>query len=137
MQTQLQIIFNESLGTEYYGLHIAVSPSLSRSSSLSTIPWASHVPDSFEDIQGSRWRTFKQRLRYYIPVLGWLPRYSFKSQFKGDFVAGLSVACLLVPQVLSYAESLARVPPVNGLYAAFIATLVYSLLGTSKYLFCS
>ncbi|HEY3239597.1 MAG TPA: SulP family inorganic anion transporter, partial [Acidimicrobiia bacterium] len=40
----------------------------------------------------------------------------------GDLVAGLTVALLLVPQSLAYAE-LAGLPAERGLYAAAAATL--------------
>ncbi|KAJ2369806.1 hypothetical protein H4S02_000295 [Coemansia sp. RSA 2611] len=43
------------------------------------------------------------------------------------------VACLLVPQALSY-SSLTRLPPAYGLYTALVPTLVYGMLGTSRHL---
>ena len=52
---------------------------------------------------------------------------------RGDVAAGLTVAAYLVPQVLAYA-GLARVPPVAGLWAAFVALAVYFLLGSSPQL---
>jgi SulP family sulfate permease len=52
---------------------------------------------------------------------------------RGDVVAGITVAAYLVPQVLAYA-GLARVPPVAGLWAAFVALAVYFLLGSSPQL---
>ncbi|KAJ3028069.1 UNVERIFIED_CONTAM: hypothetical protein HDU68_002520 [Siphonaria sp. JEL0065] len=73
------------------------------------------------------------RLRYYVPVLTWLPVYPL-SQFPSDALAGLSVACLLVPQGLSYAQAILHIPPVYGLYTCITPLLVYSLLGTSKQL---
>lgn len=83
---------------------------------------------------GSFWNNLKPRSRYYVPVLGWLPKYHMPN-LQGDVIAGISVACLLIPQSLSYADSLARVPPIHGLYAAFAATLVYVAMGTSRFLF--
>ena len=50
-----------------------------------------------------------------------------------DVVAGVTVAAYLVPQVLAYA-GLARVPPVAGLWAAFVALAVYFLIGSSPQL---
>ena len=52
---------------------------------------------------------------------------------RGDVAAGVTVAAYLVPQVLAYA-GLARVPPVAGLWAAFVALAVYFLLGSSPQL---
>ncbi|KAJ3070802.1 hypothetical protein HDU98_006191 [Podochytrium sp. JEL0797] len=73
------------------------------------------------------------RLRYYVPVLAWLPAYQ-ASQLAGDVAAGLTVACLLIPQALSYAQAILKIPPVYGLYTCFVPLLVYSLLGTSRQL---
>ena len=50
-----------------------------------------------------------------------------------DLVAGLSVALVLVPQSLAYAE-LAGMPPVTGLYAAAVAPIAGSLVASSTYL---
>ena len=50
-----------------------------------------------------------------------------------DVVAGITVAALLVPQAMAYAE-LAGVPPVSGLYASFVPLLAYALLGSSRQL---
>jgi high affinity sulfate transporter 1 len=50
-----------------------------------------------------------------------------------DLVAGIAVAAYLVPQCLAYAR-LAGVEPVNGLWAALPALVVYALLGTSALL---
>jgi SulP family sulfate permease len=51
----------------------------------------------------------------------------------GDLLAGLSVALVLVPQSLAYAE-LAGMPPERGLYAAAIPLLVAAPLISSPYL---
>src|SRR3954463_7210143 len=61
-------------------------------------------------------------LRHYH--LGWL---------RPDLLAGLSVWAVLVPQGLAYGE-LAGLPPVAGLYTALGALLLYSLVGSSRYL---
>ncbi|HYF28057.1 MAG TPA: SulP family inorganic anion transporter [Baekduia sp.] len=50
-----------------------------------------------------------------------------------DVVAGLSVALVLIPQSLAYAE-LAGMPPERGLYASTIALLVAAPLASSPYL---
>lgn len=79
------------------------------------------------------WTTFRTRLRYYVPVFRWLPHYSMDG-FGHDFIAGLTVACLIIPQSLSYATALAHLDPIHGLYSAFIPGIIYSIFGTSRQL---
>ncbi|MFQ5555632.1 MAG: SulP family inorganic anion transporter, partial [Acidimicrobiia bacterium] len=50
-----------------------------------------------------------------------------------DVVAGLSVAVILVPQALAYAE-IAGMPPYIGLYAAAVPTIAAAFLASSRYL---
>lgn len=52
---------------------------------------------------------------------------------RGDLVAALSVALVLVPQSLAYAE-LAGTPVVNGLYTAAVAAIAAGFIGSSPYL---
>ncbi|KAJ1799153.1 hypothetical protein LPJ59_002022, partial [Coemansia sp. RSA 2399] len=77
-------------------------------------------------------RWWHQRIRYYVPIVGWLPTYSI-GNLATDVKAGLMVACLLVPQALSYG-SLTHLPPAHGLYVALVPALGYALLGTSRHL---
>jgi len=51
----------------------------------------------------------------------------------GDLVAGISVALVLIPQSLAYAE-LAGMPPVYGLYASILPPIVAALFASSPYL---
>lgn len=51
----------------------------------------------------------------------------------GDLVAGLSVALILIPQALAYAE-LAGMPAHHGLYAAALPTIAAALFASSRYL---
>ena len=69
-------------------------------------------------------------LSYYLPVLVWAREYKL-SYLKGDFVAALTVAGMYVPMVLSLADNLAHVPPINGLYAFVLNPFIYALLGSS------
>ncbi|KAJ3356533.1 Solute carrier 26 [Entophlyctis luteolus] len=55
-------------------------------------------------------------------------------QFPRDALAGVTVACLLVPQSLSYAQAIVHIPPIHGLFTCFAPLVVYSLLGTSRQL---
>ena len=51
----------------------------------------------------------------------------------GDLVAGLSVALVLIPQSLAYAE-LAGMPPVYGLYASILPPILAAFFASSPYL---
>ena len=52
---------------------------------------------------------------------------------RGDLVAAITVALVLVPQSLAYAK-LAGLPVVTGLYTAVAATIAGGLIGSSRYL---
>ena len=66
-----------------------------------------------------------------FPFLRWLP-YSVAA-LRADFIAGLTVALVLVPQSMAYAQ-LAGLPPYYGLYAAFLPVVVAALWGSSNQL---
>jgi SulP family sulfate permease len=69
--------------------------------------------------------------RILFPFLGWFP---FKSgTLRADFIAGLTVALVLVPQSMAYAQ-LAGLPAYYGLYAAFLPVAVAALWGSSHQL---
>jgi sulfate permease, SulP family len=53
-----------------------------------------------------------------------------RSWVRGDLLGGVSVAALLIPQVMAYA-TVAGVPPVAGLWAAIPAAAAYAVLGSS------
>ena len=61
-----------------------------------------------------------------------LPR-RVPSPARGDLVAAVTVALVLVPQSLAYAK-LAGLPVVTGLYTAVAATIAGGLIGSSRYL---
>jgi MFS superfamily sulfate permease-like transporter len=67
-----------------------------------------------------------------LTVLSWPAVYKMDN-LKADILAGLTVALVLIPQSLAYAE-LAGLPPYYGLYAAFLPPLVASLFGSSRQL---
>jgi len=52
---------------------------------------------------------------------------------KRDILAGLTVALVLIPQSMAYAE-LAGLPPYYGLYASFLPPMIAALLGSSRQL---
>lgn len=63
-----------------------------------------------------------------------LPRgYRLSIDGRGDLVAGITVAFMLVPQAMAYA-TLAGLPPVMGLYASVFPLLAYAWVGRSPHL---
>lgn len=67
-----------------------------------------------------------------FPFFRWFADYS-KKKLRKDFIAGFTVAVILIPQVMAYA-TLAGLPPVYGLYAALFGAAVASLWGSSPQL---
>ncbi len=67
-----------------------------------------------------------------VPFFRWFREYS-KDAFIRDLIAGVTVAAVYVPQAMAYAL-LAGMPPITGLYTAFIATVVAAIFGSSRYL---
>ena len=61
-----------------------------------------------------------------------LPNLGKKPVFlKNDFVAGITVALIIIPQSLAYAQ-LAGLPAQYGLYAALIPPVIAAFFGSSK-----
>lgn len=66
----------------------------------------------------------------FIPGLYWINHYD-RSWLRGDMIAGLAVAALVVPKALGYA-GIAGVPIQHGLYATAAGAILYALFGTSR-----
>ncbi|XP_052182798.1 probable sulfate transporter 3.4 isoform X2 [Diospyros lotus] len=75
---------------------------------------------------------FLLAFQYIFPISQWLPCYSLQL-FRSDFIAGLTIASLAIPQGISYAK-LAHLPPIIGLYSSFVPPLIYTVLGSSRHL---
>ena len=67
-----------------------------------------------------------------LPFLGWFKGYGGE-KFKLDAVAGITVALVLIPQSMAYAQ-LAGLPPYYGLYASFLPPMIAALFGSSRQL---
>lgn len=65
-----------------------------------------------------------------VPIVQWLPRYS-PSWLLPDFIAGLTIGVMLIPQGLAYAK-IATIPIENGLYSSWVPAAVAVFMGTSK-----
>ncbi|MEQ1661736.1 MAG: SulP family inorganic anion transporter [Thiobacillus sp.] len=70
-------------------------------------------------------------LKKFLPFLRWFP-YS-GTNFRADLIAGITVALVLIPQSMAYAQ-LAGLPPYYGLYASFLPVIVAALWGSSNQL---
>ena len=71
-------------------------------------------------------------LAKYFPFIGWMRTYKRK-YLRGDLIAGLTVAVILIPQGMAYAM-LAGLPPIIGLYASLVPPFIYALFGSSRQL---
>ena len=71
------------------------------------------------------------RFARFLPFLSWFPLKS--DSVKINFLAGLTVALVLIPQSMAYAQ-LAGLPAYYGLYAAFLPVLIGAMWGSSNQL---
>ncbi|MES9824693.1 MAG: solute carrier family 26 protein [Candidatus Thiodiazotropha endolucinida] len=69
----------------------------------------------------------------FIPFLGWIGEIKDKETVRADIIAGITVALVLVPQSMAYAQ-LAGLPVYYGLYASFLPPMVAALFGSSRQL---
>jgi MFS superfamily sulfate permease-like transporter len=67
-----------------------------------------------------------------FPFIGWLRHYSLRA-LRADLVSGLTVALVLIPQSMAYAQ-LAGLDPWYGLYASFLPPMTAALFGSSRQL---
>ena len=67
-----------------------------------------------------------------LPFTGWMSE-SRPATVKADFLAGVTVALVLIPQSMAYAQ-LAGLPAYYGLYASFLPPMIAALFGSSRQL---
>lgn len=70
-------------------------------------------------------------IQKFLPFLRWFPMGG--PTIRADFIAGLTVALVLVPQSMAYAQ-LAGLPAYYGLYAAFLPVMIAAMWGSSNQL---
>jgi len=73
----------------------------------------------------------KRAPRAWFPFLDWLPLSGV--QIRADLLAGVTVALVLIPQSMAYAQ-LAGMPAYYGLYAAFLPVIIGAMWGSSRQL---
>ncbi|CAN1181582.1 Sulfate transporter 1.3 [Linum perenne] len=83
---------------------------------------------SFKDQPGSR--KFILGIQAVFPIFEWGKSYNL-TKFRGDFIAGLTIASLCIPQDIGYAK-LANLDPQYGLYSSFVPPLIYAIMGSSR-----
>ncbi|XP_061354818.1 sulfate transporter 2.1-like [Gastrolobium bilobum] len=69
-------------------------------------------------------------LQGIFPILNWGRNYT-ATKFRKDFLAGLTIASLCIPQSIGYA-TLAHLDPQYGLYTSVVPPLIYAVMGTSR-----
>jgi high affinity sulfate transporter 1 len=65
-----------------------------------------------------------------LSVLEWLVSYR-RAWLKGDVIAGLTAAAVVIPKALAYA-TIAGLPVQVGLYTVLVPMAIYAVLGTSR-----
>ncbi|KAI0150540.1 sulfate permease [Xylariaceae sp. FL1272] len=75
-------------------------------------------------------RGVRRYFRSLFPFLGWIFHYN-TTWLLGDFIAGVTVGFVVVPQGMAYAL-LAGLKPEYGLYTSFVGFILYFLFATSK-----
>ncbi|KAG2396275.1 hypothetical protein LR48_Vigan09g265700 [Vigna angularis] len=78
----------------------------------------------------SFFRVFVLALQSFLPIFEWGRDYNLK-KFRGDFISGLTIASLCIPQDIAYAK-LANLDPQYALYTSFVTPLVYAFMGSSR-----
>jgi SulP family sulfate permease len=68
-----------------------------------------------------------------LPWLCWIGELKKPEVLKADLIAGITVALVLVPQSMAYAQ-LAGLPAYYGLYASFLPGMIAALFGSSRQL---
>lgn len=69
----------------------------------------------------------------FTPFTEWAGELKDGATLKADAIAGLTVALVLVPQSMAYAQ-LAGLPAYVGLYASFLPVIIASIFGSSRQL---
>lgn len=71
-----------------------------------------------------------------------IPRYKFIQNLKWDLIAGITVAVTAIPQGMVFGifhvanneayATIVGLPPIYGLYCAFVPPIIYFIFGTSR-----
>lgn len=78
-----------------------------------------------------KYLTYERFLKLF-PFLVWLPEVKPRT-LRGDFMAGLTGAIVVLPQGVAFA-TIAGMPPEYGLYAGMVPAVIAALFGSSRHL---
>lgn len=69
----------------------------------------------------------------FFPIIRCLKEYDLKKNLFGDFLSGLTIAVMHIPQGIAYAV-LAGLPVACGLYVSLFPVFIYMIFGTCPHL---
>ncbi len=69
----------------------------------------------------------------FTPFMDWIHELKNPDILKADILAGITIALVLIPQSMAYAQ-LTGLPAQHGLYAAFLVPIVAAIFGSSRQL---
>ncbi|XP_030077589.1 testis anion transporter 1 [Microcaecilia unicolor] len=78
-------------------------------------------------------KRFLDGLYKALPFLYWIRRYRIKSWLLGDLFSGINTGIVQIPQEMAATMAM-KTPPINGICSAFINSVIYTLLGTSRHI---
>ena len=78
-------------------------------------------------------KLFSQLQHLLVPTIDQIGELRNLETLKVDILAGITVALVLVPQSMAYAQ-LAGLPAYYGLYASFLPPMVAAIFGSSRQL---
>jgi SulP family sulfate permease len=73
------------------------------------------------------------RIKNPLELPEWLPELRNREVLRSDVIAGLTVALILIPQSMAYAQ-LAGLPAHYGLYASLLPPIIAAFFGSSRQL---
>ncbi|KAI1296495.1 Sulfate transporter [Halotydeus destructor] len=77
--------------------------------------------------------SFKKMFLSAFPLFDRLQHYSLKEDLLADFIAGMTIAILHIPQGIAY-SLLIGISPIYGLYTSFFPVFIYSFLGSAQHI---
>ncbi|XP_072382690.1 prestin-like isoform X3 [Diabrotica undecimpunctata] len=91
-----------------------------------------HKPIKERCVEAWERMDFIECLKRTFPIVVWMREYHWKFDLLSDFISGVTMAVLHIPQGMGFAM-LGNVPPVIGIYMGIFPVLIYFVLGTSRH----